>query len=149
MLCQAICIENEDDRLSDIEILTEQQILSWLECLVRKSEDKIQLSHFTIKKFLRMNPENVSSNVARKYLIKPTDHNYLLRVCLIHLMHDDFKGITCFDVSEVRSFMNKHPICEYVTSKLCDHTRALTNSDMTDEIKRIIQRFLSTPCEAF
>lgn len=151
-LRQAICLENEKDTLSDSEMPTEQQVLGWLGCLVRRSkdQDEIELSHFTIKEFLRMDPENVSSTVARKYLVKPEDHNYLLKVCLHYLMHDDFKSTTCSGVGEVESLFNSHPLYKYAARRLYYHTQAVVDIGMNNEVKCIMQRFLSLPvCKSF
>lgn len=151
-LRQAICIENENYRLLDAELPTVQQILGWLGCLVRRSnsQDVVELSHFTIKEFLRMDPENASSSVAQKYLVKPKDRNYLLKVCLIQLMHDDFKNITCSTAGEVQSLVDNHPLYGYATVALCNHIDELVEISLDSEVKRIIQKFLSMPvCESF
>lgn len=151
MLCQAICIENESDRLADNELPTEQQILGWLGCLVRRrlddEEEMIELSHFTIKEFLRMEPESISSAAVRKYLVQGEDYNYLVQVCLTHLMHDIFRGTTWSNYRELDSFSTNHPLYAYVTSYLCDYIYELTKSPtgMNAEVKCIVQRFLSVP----
>ena len=145
LLCQAICIENENNKLSNAEVPTLQQILGWLGCLVRssKSLDIIDLSHFTIKEFLKMDPEKVPSRIARGYLVKPADQNYLLKVYLNYLMHDDFKGIKCTKFNEVSSFLIHHPFYEYAMLKLCDSIWAVNEIGFDNENILLMQRFLS------
>jgi hypothetical protein len=96
VLCEAICVENESDKVAESKIPTVQRILGWLGCLGRRTKgfNIIALSHFIIKEFLRMNPEMIFSAVARKYLVRPENDNYQLQVCLTYLMHDDFSSIT-------------------------------------------------------
>lgn len=146
-LRQAICIENENDRFSDDEIPTEQQILGWLGCLVRtsKSRDLIELSHFTIKEFLTTDPENVSSTIAQRYLIKPEDINYLLEVCLICLMHDDFRSTKCSNLGEAFSFTPNHPLYKYAATRLCQLVRSSVNIGMNEKLTCMMRRFLSVP----
>lgn len=149
MLSQAICVENESDRLSNSEIPTKQQILGWLGCLVRrtKHEEMIELSHFTIKEFLRMDPEKVSSAVARKYLVQSEDYNYLLQVCLNYLMHDDFRSMPCSNPSEIRSLVETYPLFDHAVQILCDYVRELiiTSTGMNEEVQSIMRKFLSVP----
>ena len=123
MLRQAICIENETDRLSESEMPTQQQILGWLGCLVRRSKtgDMIELSHFTVQEFLKMNPEDVSSAVARRYLVQTQDHNYLVQVCLTYLMHDQFSSIKWSKISDFHLFRQNHPLYVHATMYLCDY----------------------------
>lgn len=154
ILSQAICIENESDEPSDGDIPTEQQILGWLGCLIRKSksEDTIELAHFTVKEFLRMDPENISSAAARSYMVQPEDYNYMLKVCLTHLMHSKFRNTTCTSVSKLRSFSRNHPLYVHATFYLCDYIRelTLTSTGMNQDVKCIMQAFLSVPVhEAF
>ena len=154
VLRQAICIENNRERLSDSEMPSEEQILGWLGCLVRKSKsaDTIELSHFTIEEFLRMDPENVSSAVARKYLVQHNDHNYLLQVCLTHLMNEDFRSMKCSMLSGLRSFRRDDPLYAYAAMHLIEYVCELTgrSTGMNEEVTCIMQMFLSTPVhEAF
>ena len=152
MLCQAICIENESERIPDSEMPTEQQILGWLGCLVRRSTSTglIELSHFTIKEFLSMASEEVSSVVACKYLVKREDYNYLVKVCLLYLMHDDFQSMTCSNVRETRSLARSFPLHDYATWYLCDYVWELSTSSIriSEEVQCIMQRFLSIPVHA-
>lgn len=149
VLCQAICIEDQSDRLLDIEIPTEEQILGWLGCLIRKSKyaDIIELSHFTIKEFLRTDPENVFSAVARKYLVQPEDYNYLLKGCLIHVMQAEFSSMTCSNSNELLSLIRNHPLYAHATVYLLEYVFELTvlNTGINQEVQCIMQRFLSIP----
>lgn len=147
LLCQAICIENENNKLSDAEVPTLQQILGWLGCLVRssKSLDMIDLSHFTIKEFLKMDPEKVPSRIAREYLVKPADQNYLLKVYLNYLMHDDFKSIKCTKFNEVSSFLSHHPFYEYAMLELRDSIWAVNEIGFDKETMLMMQKFLIMP----
>lgn len=155
MLCQAVCLENESEGLCDSEILTEQQILGWLGCLVRKSksEETIELSHFTIKEFLKMDPGTIASAVARKYLVQLDDYNHLVKVCLTHLMHAaDFTSMKWSMFSEIGSFIRDHPLYRHAMIYLCDYIKELnwTSAGMKQKVKCIMQRFLSIPVhEAF
>lgn len=99
-----------------------------------------------------MDPADISSAVARKYLVQPEDYNYLVTVCLIYLMYDDFRSMTCSNSSEAWSFITQHPLYEYVTLYLCDYIHELTmiSAGMNQEVKGLMQRFLSIPVhEAF
>jgi hypothetical protein len=122
-LCEVICVENESDKVAESKIPTVQQILGWLGCLGRrtKSLDIIELSHFTVKEFLGMDPEKVSSAVARKYLVRPEDGNYLLKVCLTYLMHDDFSSTTWSTFDELERFKKTYPLYGYAALKTCVH----------------------------
>lgn len=64
ILCQALCIENDDGWPTDEVTPSLEDIVQWLGCLVRLEVDfdgdgakNLQLSHFTIKEFLVMSPE--------------------------------------------------------------------------------------------
>ena len=152
ILCQAICIQHESDRLSDSEVPTEQQIIEWLGCLITISDGKFRLSHFTIKKFLRMDPETVDSAVARRYLVPLEDYNYLTQICLTYLMHERFRGVKLFDLNQIRSFLEDHPLYSMAATYLCDYIHELTHfsADMNQKVKCLMQKFLSTPIhEAF
>lgn len=147
MLCQATCIENESERLLNSEIPTEQQILGWLECLVRRKKDKkmIELFHLIIEEFLQMDSEKVFSAVARKYLVSDEDGNYLIQACLIYLMHDDFGSMSCSNVGEVRSLTETYPLYSYFAYFLCKYvyTLAVGGVSMNGELQSIMRRFLS------
>ena len=119
LLLIAICLENEAEWPSDAAIPTEEQILSWLGCLVRRGADTITLSHFTVKEFLKMDAENVSSRTARKYLVNQDDEFYILDVSLNCMIHDQFKNNTFTTWGEVQLFLEKYPIFGHLALSLC------------------------------
>lgn len=119
ILRQAICIENEAEWPSDAAVPRTEQLLSWLGCLVRKRSNTIALSHFTVKEFLQMNAEDVSSCVARKYLVDSEDDVYVLDIYLTCMIHDKFKDTALTTWGEVQLFLSKYPIFGYVTATLC------------------------------
>lgn len=120
ILRQSICIENEAEWPSDAAMPRTEQILSWLGCLVRKGSNTIALSHFTVKEFLMMNAEDVSSCAVRKYLVNHKDEIYVLGVYLTCIMHDEFKDTVLNTWSEVQLFLSKYPLFGYVAVTLCD-----------------------------
>ncbi|KAL8913122.1 MAG: hypothetical protein Q9171_002016 [Xanthocarpia ochracea] len=81
-LCVAICIENESDWPTIDVVPTTEQVLRWLGCLVRYDQEgvTIQLSHFTINEFLSMDPQTVSSPIARRFLVGREDKGSALQL---------------------------------------------------------------------
>lgn len=67
-------------------------------------------------------------------------------------MHDRFRGMQCSDFSQIRSFLEDHPLYAEATTYLCDYIHELTKTfaGMNQEVKCIMHRFLSMPVhEAF
>ena len=149
-LCQAICIENENDWPTARNTPTVNQILRWLGCMIRvdQHKDTVDLSHFTIREFLTMDAELITDSVARKYLVNPNDERYIANVCLTYSMHSHFKDaiyLTCDDMEE---FVSEHPFWRYVAPALCDHVSSLDG--VVAEDNKPLRRFLSMPaCRGF
>lgn len=149
ILCQAVCIENEDEWPTDEITSTLDNIFQWLGCLVRLEVDShadgvnIQLSHFTIKEFLVMSPEKISSSIARRYLVASQDHNYIDHVFLKYVMHSRFAGIVCSSRASIEEFLSQHPLYPHVAWKLCD--RLCYWDGLQGDGIELLQRFLSMP----
>ena len=122
ILLKAICIENDAEWPSDTTTPREEQILGWLGCLVRKQKvsNIVELSHFTVKEFLMMNAEDVSSCAARQYLVNDKDGFYALDVSLTYLVHDQFKDTALSTWKDVQMFLEKYPVFGPVAMTLCD-----------------------------
>jgi hypothetical protein len=78
-----------------LSTINSKDVLRWLGCLVRLRNTKdgktcLQLSHFTVQEFLKADPKNVSSAVARSYLVRETDKKYLDDVCFAFVSHPAF-----------------------------------------------------------
>lgn len=108
-----------------------------------------------------MAPEKVPSVVTCKYLVKHEDYNYLIKVCLLYLMHDDlrsmmhddFRNMTCSNSREARRLSNNFLFYEYAMQYLCHYIRELTTGStgitvINEEVQGILQRFLSVPVHA-
>ncbi|KAG7008155.1 transcriptional activator ptaB [Physcia stellaris] len=150
ILCQALCIENDDDWPTDEVTPTLDDIVQWLGCLVRLEVDFdadgakiIQLSHFTIKEFLVMSPENVSSSIARKYLVTSHDHNYIDHVCLSYVMHRQFADIVCPSPAAVEDHLSKHSLYSYATWRLC--ARPWYWNELQEDGIELLHQFFSIP----
>ena len=107
-LCLAICIENESDWPTIDVVPTKEQVLCWLGCLVRYDQERatIQLSHFTIQEFLSMDPQTVSSLIARRFLVGLEDKGYVVNIYLTYLLHSHFEDTVCTTRNEVMGFFS-------------------------------------------
>lgn len=147
LLCKAVCLENEGDLPLDAAVPTSEQIFRWLGCLIRKSEygHIISLSHFTVKEFLMMKPEYLSSSKAKKFLVNPTDINYILKICLTYIMHEYFESQICSTTGEIELLLSKHSFLKYAASSLCDYIWASVYEGLNDKTENLLRRFLSIP----
>ena len=148
LLCQALCIENDDEWPTDEATPTMDDIVQWLGCLVRLEVGSdadgakiVQLSHFTIKEFLVLSPEKISSSTARKYLVVSHDYNYIDHICLKYVMHSRFGGIACPSPAAVEDFLSKHPLYRYVAWRLC----ARPWDELQGNDFELLRKFLSVP----
>ena len=153
-LCQAICIENKFYEPDEEDIPSPGDIERWLGCLIRldgpfkvgsQSQRTIQLSHFTVKEFLFMNPQSISSSLAREYLVDRhgKDKGYIGRVCLTYLMHNQFRDVSLTTKLEIDNFLNSHPLYAHVTVALCDYMWYWDDQDQYSYL--LIRDFLGTP----
>ena len=144
-LCQAICIENENDWPTAVNTPTVDQISRWLGCMIRvdQNDDTVHLSHFTVREFLTMSAERVPHSVAQKYLVSPKDEEYIANVCLIYSMHRHFEDAILLTSDNVEEFISEHPFWYYVASALGDHVSFLEGASVEGD--RPLQRFLSMP----
>ena len=146
-LRQAICIENDHDWPTDEEIPTLDRIQHWLGCLIwvteRHDEIIIELSHFTVREFLTVSSDNVSSPVVHQYLVDRLNDAYYADVCMIYLTHSHFRNIEFSTSDEIKTFLLNHPLYRYVAIKVLDHLSFSCNSDI--EPHRALQRFFSIP----
>ena len=88
-------------------------IASWCSSLVTVDEarNSIKFSHFSVKEFLVTLSDEVSSPVARKYLLQESrDKPYMAEVCLTHLTsHDLPPMIDWDDEAALADFHRKFP----------------------------------------
>ena len=138
ILLQAICIENEAEWPSDAAMPRTEQILGWLGCLVRKTSNRITLSHFTVKEFLKTNAEDVPSCAARKYLVNHKDEIYVLDVCLTCITHNEFKDTALTTWGKVQEFLEKYPTFGFVVVRLCGYIGASIRSAIDRESENLI-----------
>ena len=148
ILCQALCIENDDEWPTDEATPTLDDIVQWLGCLVRLEIDYdadgakvVKLSHFTIKEFLVMSPEKVPSSIARKYLVASHEHNYIDHACLKYVMHNRFTSIVCLSPAAIEAFLSKHPLYSYAAWRLC--ARPFYWNELQGDGIEHLQQFLS------
>lgn len=144
-LCRVICIENESDWPTLDIIPTTEQVLRWLGCLARFDQENktIHLSHFTIKEFLSMDPQTISSPIARQFLVGLEDKGYLVNVCLTYLLHSHFEDTKSTTGNEVKAFLSQHPSYSYIAYTLCDHLYYYTGWNAEGD--RLAKTFLSMP----
>ncbi|KAL8735775.1 MAG: hypothetical protein Q9166_000639 [cf. Caloplaca sp. 2 TL-2023] len=143
-LCEAICIEDESDWPTRETIPTKDQVLRWLGCLGRMNKrNDLQLSHFTVKEFLRTDSGKIPNPTVRKYLFSPEDEGYLVDICLTYVLHNQFQSISYRTGDEIEVFLSKYPFYGYVGERLVDHLRYIEISDTHDD--QLIRRFLSVP----
>ena len=144
-LCLAICIENESDWPTIDVVPTTEQVLRWLGCLVRYDQEwlTIQLSHFTIHEFLCMDPQTVSSPIARRFLVGLEDKGYLINICLTYLLHSHFEDTVFTTGDEVKAFLSQYPFFEYLHRTLLDHL--FHNNGCNAESDTLARRFLCMP----
>ncbi|KAL8835310.1 MAG: hypothetical protein Q9170_003365 [Blastenia crenularia] len=109
-LCQAISIESTECWPTKDFTPNPEHVLRWLGCLVRfdLAGRILQLSHYTIKEFLSMDPQAVSSSIACQYLVDSKDNTYLHNTFLKTLLNSHFKGIKCTTEREVGLFLSEH-----------------------------------------
>ena len=145
VLCLAICIENESDWPTIDVVPTTEQVLRWLGCLVRYDQEwlTIQLSHFTIHEFLCMDPQTVSSPIARRFLVGLEDKGYLINICLTYLLHSHFEDTVFTTGDEVKAFLSQYPFFEYLHRTLLDHL--FHNNGCNAESDTLARRFLCMP----
>ena len=149
-LCQAICIENENDWPTAVNTPTVEQILRWLGCMIHIDQhtDTVYLSHFTVKEFLTMSAKRVAHPVAQRYLVNPRDEEYIANVCLTYSMHSHFKDVILTSFDDWEEFISEHPFWRYVAPALCDHVSVLDGAALADE--NPLRRFFSMPaCRGF
>ena len=117
IVIQAVCLENQSALPSSSTIPTLEQILCWMGCLVRydKTNDTMDLSHFTVAEFLTVDPEEVRNSTARNYTVSLNDRTYILNTCLTFLMHNNFRPIKLSTMEEIESFLNRYPFFQYAT----------------------------------
>ncbi|KAL8856307.1 MAG: hypothetical protein Q9178_007071 [Gyalolechia marmorata] len=144
-LCLAICIENERDWPTNDVVPTPDQVLRWLGCLVRYDQETatIQLSHFTIHEFLSIDPQTVSSLIARRFLVGLEDKGYVVNICLTYLLHSHFEDTVCTTESQAEAFFSQHPFYEYIHYTLFDHL--FYDNGYNAESDRLARRFLCMP----
>lgn len=149
-LCQAICIENENDWPTAGNTPTVDQIMRWLGCMIRvdQHKDTVDLSHFTVREFLTMSAERVAHSVAQRYLVNPKDEEYIANVCLTYSMHSHFRDAISLASDNMEGFISEHPFWRYVAPALCDHVSSLDGAGVEDNHR--LRNFLSMPtCLAF
>lgn len=148
VLSEAICLENQHEFPSQASIPIPEQLFRWLGCLVRKQTsefgDRIVLSHFTVREFLNLTPEEVSSSTARKYLVSPGDKHDILNTCLTYLVHDRFSDQPRSTWEEIERFLWEYPLFQYATTVLCDYAWVSNYGTLNNE-KGPLQSFLSMP----
>lgn len=144
-LCQAICIDNDHDWPSSKETPKLHQIQRWLGCLVRETymDTEIELSHFTVKEFLVLRPEEVISPVARRYLVDSNDQTFFADVCMTYLMHDHFRDIQYSTWDEIDLLIMDHPFYRYVANVVFNFLAIFDDSDI--EADHPIRRFFAHP----
>lgn len=146
ILCEAICLEDKDSWPTVDSIPTRDQVSRWLGCLIHvdDSHDPTpRLSHFTIKEFLSMDAELVSSHVARRYLTGPKDRDYIVKVYLTYVMHSHFKNIVVTSRDDAQSILSKSPFYRYVVQTLLHTLRGFRTFDA--KTNDLIKKFLSMP----
>ena len=147
--CHMICIENEHDWPSDQNVPTPDQISHWLGCLISKSgDDSIQFSHFTVREFLTMNPEEILNTSIQEYLASPTD-NDILKICFRCLTHDHFKNVVLDNDNETMSFLSKNPLYQYAARRAFYILCSLDEDKNELELERLLHRFLSSSLNTF
>ena len=146
MLCKAISVEINGDLPLDAAIPPPERLFGWLGCLVRRSgSGEMILSHFTVGEFLSMNPEDVSSLAARKYLVCPKDVNDILKTCLTYVMHENFKTKTYSNMGEINIMLAKDYWLEYIAITIIHYVRMYTDETLDDQCQSLIREFLSVP----
>ncbi|KAL8957362.1 MAG: hypothetical protein Q9193_005342 [Seirophora villosa] len=146
ILCEAICVEDEDSWPTVDSIPTRDQVSRWLGCLIRVDDSHGSvplLSHFTIKEFLSMDAELVSSHVARQYLTGPKDRDYIVKVYLTYVMHSHFKNIVVTSYDDADRFLSKSPFYCYVVHTLLHTLRGFRTS--VAKTNDLIKKFFSMP----
>lgn len=146
ILCEAVCVEDEESWPTVESMPTRDQVSRWLGCLigVDDSHDPTpRLSHFTIKEFLSMDAELVSSHVARQYLTGPKDRDYIVKVYLTYVMHSHFKNIVITSPDDAARFLSKSPFYYYVVQTLLHTLRSFPISDV--KTNDLIKKFFSMP----
>ena len=103
----------------------------------------IELSHFTVKEFLVLKPEEVNSPVARKYLVDSNDQAFLVEACMTCLMHDQFRDIKCSTWEDIGLLIRDHPFYTYVARAIYGHLALFDDSDI--EADHPIRRFFAHP----
>ena len=144
-LCQAISLEQVQDDRSPAVTITSRQLFSWLGCLIRSDGKVIDLSHFTVKEFLQMRPENVSSSIARKFIVRQNDLNYLLKTCLTCVMHRDFAQQRRSSISDIQVFLQKERFYKYSMWYLIPLIWEVKNVGLDVECEKMLREFLAVP----
>lgn len=139
----AICIDNEHDWPTSETIPTLDQVHRWLGCLIRMTEDGIELSHFTVREFLVQKSEVTSHSLAQKYLVDPQDCSYIVHVCMTYLMHSHFRDTQYSNWGEIDLFISDNPLYAYIAKSIFDHLSGFDDSDVQDN--HPIRRFISDP----
>ncbi|KAL8993464.1 MAG: hypothetical protein Q9169_006320 [Polycauliona sp. 2 TL-2023] len=128
-----------------------EQIIRWLGCLITfdSSSDRIQISHFSIEEYLRIDSEQLDNSVARQYLVHPADRSYEASVVLICLIHDRFKDIKCTTWDECSVLDHTEPLYRHMAFHAGEYL-AIADSLGTEEDRHLLQQFLSIPtCRSF
>jgi hypothetical protein len=119
-------------------------IASWCSSLVMVNEarNSITFSHFSVKEFLVTSPNEVSSPVARKYLLQRSrDVPYMAEVCLTHLMSHDLQPlIDWHDEAALADFDRKFPFYRHAAGAFWLY---LKSSDAAAEESVSTRRFFT------
>ncbi|KAL8752375.1 MAG: hypothetical protein Q9184_005754 [Pyrenodesmia sp. 2 TL-2023] len=150
-LREAICIDEEGHWPTFESIPTKDKIFRWLGCLLRVDPDdnRPRLSHFTIKEFLRMDADTISSHVAQQYLVGPEDKPHVLNLCLKYAIHSPNSSTVITSLDATKKLVAERPFFQYTVEALRDLIRLHIDSDSglasNAESHRLIERFLCMP----
>lgn len=150
-LCQVICIENEHDWPPVEAVPTNLQLRRWCGCLVRDTGRIIELSHFTVKEFLKLNADSVPDYRVRKYLVAPGDGE-CITLCLRYMNHEHFRQIRLSMHStalEVNDFLDENPVYRFLTRNFCYILDRSTCCGMREELDYLLQRFFTVTPSPF
>ena len=145
-LRQIVCIDNDHDWPTNEDLPTVDQVHHWLGCLIRITESWnescIELSHFTVKEFLTMSRDKVSSPDVQEYLVDCSNCTEFADDCMTYLTHSHFRNIELSTPDEIESFLSHYPFYRYAAITIYEHLSSY-NTDI--EPNNAIQRFFSIP----